>query len=309
MEFIRSPIICLLAHVDHGKTTLLDSIRGTAVAKKEAGGITQMIGASYVSKKHIDSIAKDLAEKMKLKMTIPGLLFIDTPGHEAFTNLRDRGGGLADLVILLVDINRGFQPQTVESIQILKQHKTPFIIAANKIDAISGWKSHKTLSFMETFAQQPEHIRERLDEKVYKLMGQVSEHEFDSERFDRINDFATQIAIVPISARTGEGISELLVLIGGLSQKFLGDRLKIDEKGKGRGSIIEVKEEKGLGTALDVIIYDGIVSKNDEIAYMTPDGVKKARIRSLLEPNVGGREKYTFLDLSLIHISEPTRPY
>jgi translation initiation factor 5B len=296
MEFTRSPIICLLAHVDHGKTTLLDTIRGTAVAKKEAGGITQMIGASYVSKKHIDSISKDIAEKMKLKITIPGLLFIDTPGHEAFTNLRDRGGGLADLVILLVDINQGFQPQTVESIQILKQHKTPFIIAANKIDAISGWKSNKTLSFMETYAKQPEHIKERFDEKIYQLMGQVSVHGFDSERFDRIADFTKQIAIVPISARTGEGLSELLVIIGGLSQKFLGERLKVDENGKGKGSIIEVKEEKGLGTTLDVIVYDGILRRNDEIAFMTGDGVKKTKVRSLLEPNIGGKEKYTVLD-------------
>lgn len=296
MEFTRSPIICLLAHVDHGKTTLLDTIRGTAVAKKEAGGITQMIGASYVSKKHIDSVAKNLAEKMKLKITVPGLLFIDTPGHEAFTNLRDRGGGLADLVILLVDVNQGFQPQTVESIRILKQHKTPFVIAANKIDAISGWKSYGTYSFMESYAKQPEHIRERLDEKIYGLMGKVSEYGFDSERFDQVTDFAKQIAIIPISARTGEGLSELLVLIGGLSQKFLGDGLKIDEKGAGKGSIIEVKEEKGLGTTIDVIVYDGIMSKNDEVAYMTPDGVKKTKIRSLLEPNLWGKERYTHLD-------------
>ncbi len=296
MEFIRSPIICLLAHVDHGKTTLLDTIRGTTVAKKEAGGITQMIGASYVSKKHIDSLAKDLAEKMKLKIEIPGLLFIDTPGHEAFTNLRDRGGGLADLVILVVDINQGFQPQTVESIQILKQHRTPFIMAANKIDAVSGWKNYKIPSFMESYARQPEHIRQRLDKKLYELIGKASEYGFDSERFDRVTDFSKQIAIVPISAKTGEGLSELLVLIGGLSQKFLGKRLKVDEKGKGRGSIIEVKEEKGLGTTLDVIVYDGIMRRNDEIAYMTSDGVKKTKIRSLLEPTLGGKERYARYD-------------
>src|SRR5271157_5547255 len=117
MKFTRSPIICLLAHVDHGKTSLLDAIRGTSVAKKEAGGITQMIGASYVSRADIDAISKDLAARMKLTLKIPGLLFIDTPGHEAFGNLRERGGSKADLVILLVDINQGFQPQTVESIK------------------------------------------------------------------------------------------------------------------------------------------------------------------------------------------------
>jgi translation initiation factor 5B len=242
MKFIRSPIICILGHVDHGKTTLLDSIRGTTVAKKEAGGITQMIGASYVPRGEIDELSKDLASKMKADLKIPGLLFIDTPGHEAFTNLRDRGGSLADLAILVVDVLQGFQPQTVESIKILKQYKTPFIIAANKIDALGGWKSHKTNSFMQSLSQQPEHIQARLDEKMYALMGKISEYGFDSERFDHVRDFTKQIAIVPISAKTKEGLSELLVLIGGLSQRFLGDRLEIDEKGRGKGSIIEVKD-------------------------------------------------------------------
>ncbi len=296
MKFTRSPIICLLAHVDHGKTTLLDSVRGTAVAKKEAGGITQMIGASYVSKKSIDAVAGSLAERMKLKISIPGLLFIDTPGHEAFSNLRDRGGSLADLVILLVDINQGFQPQTIESIKILKQHKTPFILAANKVDTIGGWKTQDTTSFLESLSKQPEHIRQRFDEKMYSIMGKISEYGFDSERFDKVEDFSKQIAIVPISAKTREGMSELLVLIGGLSQKFLGGRLEIEENGRGKGSIIEVKDEKGLGTTVDVIVYDGIFRKNDEIAYMTSEGVKKTKVRGLLEPNLGGKEKFLYVD-------------
>jgi translation initiation factor 5B len=296
MAYKRSPIICILGHVDHGKTTLLDSIRGTAVAKKEAGGITQMIGASYVSREDIDAISKDIAQRMKLNMTIPGLLFIDTPGHEAFTNLRDRGGSIADLAVLVVDVSTGFQPQTIESIRILKQYKTPFVIAANKIDTIAGWKSQKTSSFIDSLAQQPEHVRERLDEKIYIVMGKISEHGFDSERFDRIRDFSKQIAIVPISGKTKEGLSELLVLIGGLSQRFLGERLETDELGRGRGSIIEVKEEKGLGTTVDVIVYDGILRKNDEIAFMTANGIRRTKIRGLLEPNIGGKEKFVFVD-------------
>ncbi len=297
MSFKRSPIICILGHVDHGKTTLLDSIRGTAVAKKEAGGITQMIGASYVAKKDLDALAGDLAQKMKFNITIPGLLFIDTPGHEAFTNLRDRGGSLADLAILVVDINQGFQPQTIESIRILKQYKTPFVIAANKIDTLGGWKSQDTTSFFESLSRQPEHIRERFDEKIYGLVGKVSEYGFDSERFDRIQDFSRQIAIVPISAKTKEGLSELLVLIGGLSQKFLGNRLEIDEAGRGKGSIIEVNEERGHGTTIDVIIYDGVMRKNDEIAFMSSSGVRRTKIRSLLEPNLsGGKDKYTAVE-------------
>ncbi|MFN7991538.1 MAG: translation initiation factor IF-2 [Candidatus Micrarchaeia archaeon] len=296
MAYKRSPIICILGHVDHGKTTLLDSIRGTAVAKKEAGGITQMIGASYVSKSDIDRLSGNLAGRMKINLTIPGLLFIDTPGHEAFTTLRDRGGSLADLVILVVDVTTGFQPQTIESIRILKQYKTPFIIAANKIDAISGWKANPTASFFDSLSKQPSNMAEKLDEKVYEVMGKISEHGFDSERFDRIADFSKQVAIVPISGKTKEGLSELLMLIGGLSQKFLGPRLEIDERGRGKGSIIEVKDEKGLGTTLDVIVYDGVMRKNDEIAFMTANGVRRGKIRGLLEPNVGSKERYRFID-------------
>lgn len=296
MSFIRSPIICILGHVDHGKTTLLDSIRGTAVAKKEAGGITQMIGASYVSKSDIDSISKNLAEKMKVSLKIPGLLFIDTPGHEAFGNLRDRGGSIADLVVLVVDINQGFQPQTIESIKILKQYKTPFVIAANKVDAITGWRSNDTKSFFESLSKQPPHVKEKVDEKIYELMGLVSENGFDSDRFDRIKDFTKQIALIPISGKSKEGLAELLVMISGLSQKFLEDSLEIDEKGQGKGSIMEVKEEKGLGTVVDVIIYDGVLNKNDEVAYLTKDGVKKTKIRGLLVPNLSGKEKYTYID-------------
>ncbi len=295
--YIRSPIVCVMGHVDHGKTTILDSVRGTAVAAKEAGKITQMIGASYIRKEDIDRISEALKGRMKFDLKIPGLLFIDTPGHEAFTNLRDRGGSIADIAILVVDINQGFQPQTVESIKILKQYKTPFIIAANKIDVMNGWKTFDTTSFLESYSKQPEFVKERFDNKIYEMMGRISEHGFDSERFDRISDFSKQISIVPVSAKTKEGLSELLMLIAGLSQKFLGKDLAIEEKGRGRGSIIEVKEEKGMGTTVDVIVYDGVLRKNDEVLFLTVNGAKKTKVRALLEPNVmGGKEKYANVD-------------
>jgi translation initiation factor 5B len=229
-------------------------------------------------------------------MKIPGLLFIDTPGHEAFSNLRDRGGSIADLAVLVIDANIGCQPQTIESIKILRQYKTPFVIAANKIDAVSGWHKNESASFLESFASQQEHVQQRLDEKLYLIMGTLSEHGFDSERFDRVADFTKQIGIIPISAKTKEGLGELLILISGLSQKFLGNSLEIDEKGRGKGSVIEVKEEKGLGTVVDVIIYDGVMHKNDEIAYLTANGVAKTRVRGLLLPNLSGKEKYTYVD-------------
>jgi len=293
---IRSPIVVVLGHVDHGKTTLLDTIRGTAVAKKEAGRITQMIGASYIRKEDIERMAEPLKGRLSFELKIPGLLFIDTPGHEAFTNLRDRGGSIADIAILVVDITQGFQPQTLESIRILKHYKTPFIIAANKIDLINGWKDYPTASFLDSYSKQPEYVKERVDNAVYELMGKISEHGFDSERFDRVSNFGKQVAIVPVSAKTREGLGELLMLIAGLSQKFLGKELEVDERGRGRGSILEVKEERGLGTTIDVILYDGVLRKNDEIIFLTQDGVKKTKIRALLQSNISGREKYSYVD-------------
>lgn len=293
---IRSPILCLLGHVDHGKTTILDTIRGSNVAKKEAGGITQMIGASYITKETIDLLSSKISEKMHFDLKIPGLLFIDTPGHEAFSNLRERGGSIADMAILVVDIQQGFQPQTIESIRILRQYKTPFVIVANKIDLVNNWKSYPTISFLESFSKQAEHVRNSFDEKIYGLIGKISEYEFNSERFDRITDFTKQIAIIPISAKTKEGLSELLVLIAGLSQKFLENKLKIEVSGAGKGSIIEVKEEKGLGSTIDVIIYDGTLRKNDEIIFLTNEGIKITKVRGLLEPSLTGKEKFIYID-------------
>ncbi|MEM3422518.1 MAG: translation initiation factor IF-2 [Candidatus Bilamarchaeaceae archaeon] len=294
---IRSPIVCVLGHVDHGKTSILDSIRGSRVAAKEAGGITQMIGASYVKKEDIEEVAKDLRGKMNFNLKIPGLLFIDTPGHEAFTNLRDRGGSIADIAVLVVDIAQGFQPQTVESIRILRQYKTPFVVAANKIDLTSGWKEQGTTSFISSFSKQPSHVKEKLEEQIYVLMGKLSEHGFDCERFDRVTDFRKQVAIIPISAKTKEGLSELLMLLAGLSQKFLENKLEIDENGNGKGSILEVKEDKGLGTVVDVIVYDGVFKKGDEVIFLSMNGPKKTKIRSILLPNIkGGKEKYIQLE-------------
>jgi len=292
---IRSPIVAILAHVDHGKTSILDAIRGSSVARKEAGGITQMIGASYISVENINDIGKTLAKKMNIKIKIPGLLFIDTPGHEVFTNLRERGGSIADVAILVIDIMQGVQPQTVESIKILKHYKTPFIIAANKVDLIEGWNKQKTTSILDSLSKQPDFVKQRLDKKIYEIMGKISEYGFDSERFDHIEDFSKQIAIIPTSAKTKEGIGELLMLIAGLSQKYLEKNLNITVDGIGKGSIIEVKKEKGMGTTVDIILYDGVISRGDEIIYLTSNGAKTTKIRGLLEPNLTPKkpeEKY-----------------
>ena len=283
---IRSPIIAVMGHVDHGKTTLLDSIRGSKVAEKEAGRITQMVGASYVPKFVIENLSKGLAKRLGISLVIPGLLFIDTPGHEAFSNLRERGGSIADMAILVVDAMQGFQPQTIESLRILREYKTPFVIAMNKIDLIDGWRVNKTQSILESLSLQSDEVKWRLDEKLYALVGKIAEYGFDAERFDRIDDFSKKVAIIPVSAKTKEGSAELLLIISGLSQKYLKERLYIHPDEPAKGSIMEVKEEKGMGTVVDVIVYDGVLKKGDNLFVPTKKGIIRTKVRGLFQPNV-----------------------
>jgi translation initiation factor 5B len=280
---IRQPIITVLGHVDHGKTKLLDAIRGTAIAEKEAGAITQHIGATEVPLHVIDNLASGLLKKYGFDVKIPGLLFIDTPGHEAFTSLRERGGSIADLAVLVVDITQGFQPQTIEAINILKSLKTPFIVAANKIDLMHEWSS-KSGEFSANLPLQDQRAKDALDEKIYVLVGKLFEFGFQSERFDRCSDFTKQIPIVPMSAKVGEGIPELLMLLSGLSQKFLHGKLEAHESEAGKGTILEIREERGLGKTIDVILYDGMIKTNQEIVVGGKNGVIKTKVRALLKP-------------------------
>ncbi|EKF85487.1 translation initiation factor IF-2 [Methanobacterium formicicum] len=282
---IRSPIVSVLGHVDHGKTTLLDFIRGSAIAQKEAGGITQHIGATEIPMEIIENICGRFLDKLEIKETIPGLFFIDTPGHEAFTTLRKRGGALADLAILMVDLNEGFKPQTYEALNILKMYKTPFVVAANKMDKIYGWQTHQGESFSQTYAKQPANVQSALDNQVYELVGILHREGFESERFDRVENFARQISIIPISAKSGEGIAELLTMLLGLAQQYLKEQLQIETDAPAKGTILEVKEETGLGTTIDAVIYDGIIRKKDTIVLTTQDDVITTKIRSLLKPN------------------------
>lgn len=278
---IRQPIVAVLGHVDHGKTSLLDAIRGSTVNLMEPGQITQHIGASFIPMDVIKRFCGSLLEKLKIEITIPGLLFIDTPGHEAFTTLRRRGGSVADLAILVIDINEGFQPQTDESLNYLKQFKTPFVVAATKIDLSPRWYPYKNECFLNSFNKQSVDAQEELEKRLYNIIAQLSQREFESERFDRISDFKKQIAIVPTSAKTGEGVPELLMMLAGLSQQFLKERLKLSKEC--RGTVLEVKEVTGLGTTIDAIIYDGTVRCGD---YLIIGGKEPTvtKIKALLRP-------------------------
>ena len=236
-----------MGHVDHGKSSILDKIRGTAIVKSEAGRITQAIGASIIPIETIDRICGSLMGMIKAEITIPGLLFIDTPGHAAFSNLRKRGGNLADIAVLVVDINEGVKPQTMEAIEILRGYKTPFVVAANKVDLISSWRPNNDL-LLSSMASQPDNARDELDRKLYSIVQKFSGIGFASERFDRLESYTKQVAIIPCSAKTGEGIPELLMVITGLAQRFLEESLMFSPDNPAKGTILEVKKEKGIGT-------------------------------------------------------------
>lgn len=280
---LRKPIISILAHVDHGKTSMLDYIRQSRVTAGEAGGITQHIGASEVPKEVILKMCGSLLAKFNIDLKFPGLLFVDTPGHAAFSLLRKRGGMLADISILIIDITEGLKPQTLESINILKQYKTPFVIAANKIDKISGWIPHKNTCFAETFDIQRPDVKEDLDMKLYKIIGELHDEGVACERYDRLSDFTKNVAIIPVSAQTGEGMGELLTMLTGLTQKYLETKLEIDPQGHGKGTVLEVKEVKGLGMTVDVILYDGLMKKGDSLIIGHPDGAITTKIKALFK--------------------------
>jgi len=272
-----------MGHVDHGKTTLLDSIRGTSVASREPGQITQWIGASFIPRQVIERLCSELLRKFRFQVMVPGLLFIDTPGHETFSNLRRRGGSAADIAVLVIDIAQGIQPQTLESINILKSRKTPFLVVANKIDLIPGWKSYEDLPFSETLLNQRPEVQEELDNRIYTLIGHLSRLGFQCDRYDRIKDFTRTISIVPASAKTGEGLADLMAMLVGLTQTYMKDRLSV--KGEaGRGTVLEVEEEPGLGATVNVILYDGSLKTGDRIVLAGRDGPIATTVRAIFLP-------------------------
>ena len=279
---IRQPIVTVCGHVDHGKTSILDSLRQTSVQEGEAGGITQKISFTLYPVEQLRK-ACPLIDKAGIKLDIPGFLLIDTPGHAAFTNLRKRGGSLADLAVLVIDVNEGIKPQTAEVIQILKMNKTPFVIALNKIDNISGWRKLDD-DLRRSIEMQPPRIRQEFDEKYMTLVGSLNSYGFDSDLFYNIKDFTQKIALVPCSARTKEGIPELILMLCGLSQKYLEKKLVIGKEAK--GVVLEIKKEKNTNY-VEAILYDGYLSKTDEIAVSNIEGnpiISNIRVLEEIKP-------------------------
>jgi len=278
---IRQPILTIAGHVDHGKTSLLDSLRRSSIADKEAGNITQKISFTDFPAQNIKKSCP-LIEKYNLAMEIPGFLFIDTPGHAAFNNLRKRGGSLADLAILVIDINEGIKPQTAEVIQILKANKTPFIVALNKLDKIHGWHTFEG-EFKDNYLKQAQNVRNDFDERFYTIVGALHQYGFEADLYNKIKDFSKNLAVVPCSAKSGEGIPEIVMMLCGLSQRFLKERLKLGEIAK--GVVLEIKKEKTM-SYLETILYDGVLKVGDEIAIASfgEPLITKVKAIQVIEP-------------------------
>ena len=279
---LRTPIVAVLGHVDHGKTSLLDRVRGSAVTAEEAGAITQHIGATAVPLDVISELAGRLVDPDDFDL--PGLLFIDTPGHHSFTTLRSRGGALADIAILVVDITDGFQPQTIESLDVLRRTQTPFVVAANKIDTIPGWNPQAETPIRESRETQSDRATSRLDERLYEIIGDLSDHSFSADMYWRVGNFGDNVGVVPLSAETGEGVPDLLTVLMGLSQRYLKDEMAIDVAGPGAGTVLEVTDEKGFGKTLDIVLYDGTVTDNDTIVVGGSREPIVTDVRALLQP-------------------------
>lgn len=281
---LRQPILVVLGHVDSGKTSLLDTIRGTGVQSREAGGITQHIGASFFPIDTIKTLTGYLYEKLaKSESPIPGLLVIDTPGHEVFANLRSRGGSAADIAILVADVNKGFEPQTYESMEILKKRRVPFVVALNKIDMIHGWRHSNSQFVTEQVKAQDLSITSMLDEKIYNIVGSLSRLGYNSEGFWRVKDFTKEVAIVPVSAAKNIGVPELLAVVVGLSQQFMSKRLERKD-GPGRGIVLEVKEEIGLGPSANLVLIEGVLKVGDMILVAKRDKAVTTKVKAMLLP-------------------------
>ena len=279
---LRTPIVAVLGHVDHGKTSLLDQIRGSAVSEGEPGAITQHIGSTAVPLDVVSEIAGELVDPDDFDL--PGLLYIDTPGHHSFSTLRSRGGALADIAVLVVDVNDGFQPQTREAIDILRRTATPFVVAANKIDTVPGWSAVEGRPSKPAIEAQSDRVESDLTELLYEIIGQLSDADFTADMYWRVQNFQENIGVVPVSAETAEGVPDLLTVLMGLSQRYMKSEMEIDASGPAAGTVLEVTETQGFGTTIDTVIYDGTLSENDTIVVgARPDQIV-TDVRALLQP-------------------------
>lgn len=279
---LRSPICCILGHVDTGKTKLLDKIRQTNVQGGEAGGITQQIGATYFPIEAIEQKTAVMAKYEEQTFDVPGLLVIDTPGHESFTNLRSRGSSLCNIAILVIDIMHGLEQQTIESIRLLRDRKAPFIVALNKIDRLYDWESTPNNSFRDSFAKQDRAVKQEFETRLENIKVALAEQGLNSELYFENKNLSKYVSIVPTSAVTGEGVPDLLWLLLELTQKRMSKQLKYLSHVE--ATVLEVKVVEGFGTTIDVILSNGYLREGDRIVLCGLNGPIVTNIRALLTP-------------------------
>ncbi|KAJ2768028.1 eukaryotic translation initiation factor 5B, partial [Coemansia nantahalensis] len=279
---LRSPICCILGHVDVGKTLLLDKIRQTNVQAGEAGGITQQIGATFFPAEVIEQKTASFSSRDRINVKVPGLLIIDTPGHESFTNLRSRGSSLCNIAVLVVDIMHGLEPQTLESLQLLREQKTSFIVALNKIDRMYGWRAQPNGAFCSSFQAQPAATQSEFATRVADIITQFAEQGLNAELYYENRDKRKVVSLVPVSAVTGEGIPDLLSLLVALAQKHMAKRLTYQSMPE--CTVLEVKVTEGAGTTADVVLTNGMLYQGDRIVLCGLDGAIATTVRALWTP-------------------------
>lgn len=279
---MRSPICCILGHVDTGKTKLLDKIRQTNVQGGEAGGITQQIGATYFPVDAIKQKTAVMAQYEKQFFDVPGLLIIDTPGHESFTNLRSRGSSLCNIAILVIDIMHGLEQQTLESIRLLRDRKAPFVVALNKIDRLFDWEATPNNSFRDSFNKQSKSVQAEFQNRFEQIKLALAEQGLNSELYFQNKNMSKYVSIVPTSAVTGEGVPDLLWLLLELTQKRMSKQLMY--LSKVAATILEVKVVEGFGYTIDVVLSNGILREGDRVVLCGLNGPIATNIRALLTP-------------------------
>jgi len=280
---LRAPICCVLGHVDAGKTSLLDKLRTSHVADGEAGGITQQIGATYFPLEILTEVIRPVSDKLRVQSDIPGVLILDTPGHASFTNLRDRGSSICDMAIVVIDLFSGVQPQTKESLMLLKKSKTPFIMAVNKIDRVYGWESHSDQSISEAIEAQSKEVKSQIDQHIYQIMTEMARENISCQLYYKNRDHKKCVNMVPVSAKSGDGVPDLLALIMQLTQRMMGQTLLVQSEL--RSVVMEVKKTEGYGTTLDLILVDGELKVGNQIVVCGLNGPIVTHIRALLLPH------------------------
>ena len=279
---IRAPIVCVLGHVDAGKTKILDKLRHSNVQLGEAGGITQQIGATFIPMENIETHLSKISKKFRVKTKMPGILLIDTPGHASFTNLRSRGSSLCDLAVLILNIDKGIEKQSIESLELLRMRKTPYIVALNQIDRTYNWQSNAWSGFEDSYKKQRDQQRRLFDEKVEQNQTQFIKNNVNTKLYYENPNMREYINLVPTSAITGEGLPDLLGLLVYFTQSFLVKQIVYKDEVK--CSILEVKVTESIGTTIDVILVNGTIHVGDKIVVGGLLGPIKTTVKIILLP-------------------------